>query len=75
MVMHHVERKMIVLTKYSALAAVLGSLAGALLMFLLGLLSIYDAYEETREALQDRARTSRPMVAGDCRGQSPLPQE
>jgi uncharacterized membrane protein YqhA len=45
MVMHHVERKMIVLTKYSALAAVLGSLAGALLMFLLGLLSIYDAYE------------------------------
>lgn len=45
MVMHHVERKMIVLTKYSALAAVLGSLAGALLMFLLGVLSIYDAYE------------------------------
>jgi uncharacterized protein (DUF58 family) len=45
MVMHHVERKMIVLTKFSALAAVLGALAGALLMFLLGLLSIYDAYE------------------------------
>ena len=45
MAMHHVERKMIVLTKYSALAAVFGSLAGALLMFLLGVVSISDAYK------------------------------
>jgi len=38
------ERRAIVATRFMAAAAVVGSIAGALLMFILGLVNIYEAY-------------------------------
>lgn len=59
--MINLERRLFVLTRYSTLAAVIGSLFGAFLMFFFGLKNIYDAYEawllpyETREGVSRSA--------------------
>ncbi|MGE0658026.1 MAG: YqhA family protein [Reyranellaceae bacterium] len=47
------ERRVVVSSRFFAILAVFGSLAGALLMFLLGLFNVYEAFHEMFEPIAD----------------------
>lgn len=47
------ERRVVVSSRFFAIIAVFGSLAGAVLMFLLGLFNVYEAFREVFEPVAD----------------------